>query len=254
VIDAGGLTAPADLAERVDVEELARLLGYPKARRMTPAVVDLVEQSRGWYREHGDPWILARTVGVERLAGDTVSLASGVTLTSRELVGRLETTASTFVVVAAVTAGPEVDVSTARLWAEGRPDEAYVLDRFGVAVAEYLAGWVAGRLAELARAADSAAALPAYSPGYDGWNLTDQVRLLRCLRQGSSPVPDWFEVLPSGMTTPKSSLVALFGVTADRALAAAVTGPKCRWCSRSPCSFRRARYGPAPLRQPTATT
>ena len=250
---------PADLAERVDIEELARLLGYPTARRMTPAVVELVEQSRGWYRGHGDPWMLARTVGVERLAGGTVSLASGVTLTSRELVGRLEVSAATFVVVAAVTAGPQVDAYTTRLWAEDRPDEAYVLDRFGVAVAEHLAGWVAGRLAELARAAGSAAVLPAYSPGYDGWTLTDQAHLFRCLRNDPSPIPDWLDVLPSGMTTPKSSLLTLFGVTGDRKLATVVQGPKCKWCSLSPCGFRRARStsttsGSDSLRRAAATT
>ena len=51
---------------------------------------------------------------------------------------------------------------------------------------------------------------------------------------------DWLEVLPSGMLRPKSSLLAVFGITRDlEASEAAWRRNRCSWCALTECGFRR---------------
>jgi hypothetical protein len=238
MIAAGPLALPGDLATRVDPADFARLLGYPDRRLPAGRVRELAARSRSWYAREGRPWALLRPLAVTEIRKSRVHLEDGTELASARLARRLGGAAS--VVVAAVSAGPEVDAESARLWQEERPDAAYCLDRFGAAVTEYLAALTARHL-RTASAESGVAALPGYSPGHDGWPLTQQVVLARCLLHGGDVTPPGpFEVLDSGMIRPKNSLLALFGLTRDRDLAAKAWGRgKCSWCSMARCAFRQ---------------
>jgi len=241
VIALGALTPPPDLAQRVEETEYARLLGYPDGRIPASRVAELAAASRAWYGAHGRPWVRARAHRIARIAGERIELGGGETLTSGRLAERLAGGGATGVVAAAVSAGDEVDDRSAGLWRDERPDEAYFLDRLGAAAAEHLAAWIGARLREAA-AGVALAALPAYSPGYPGWALEEQRTLARCLEGDGRPAPPGgFEVLASGMTRPRSTLLAAFGLTPRRAAAeAAWERHKCSWCSLAACGFRRA--------------
>ena len=85
--------------------------------------------------------------------------------------------------------------------------------------------------------------MASYGPGYTGWALGQMVQVGRCLDgdgDGDGDGDDRFEILESGMIRPRSSLLAVFGVSPD--LDAADRSWKrsgCRWCALADCEFRR---------------
>lgn len=241
------LPVPLDVVRRIDEAELARLLGYPDRRIPPGRVADGVEEAGAWYREKARPWALARQIAIERIDDAEIELANGETLASTVLAKRMATAEATAVAVAAVSAGGEADRQSARLWDEDRPDEAYFLDRFAAAVVEHLAAWAGSHLRS-GLDADGLGLLPSYSPGYHGWDLEQQGRVARCLTGGDATTNEAFEILDSGMIRPKSSLLAVFGITRRRdAAEAAWRRDACGWCSLTSCGFRRVRVSSSPL-------
>jgi hypothetical protein len=96
-------------------------------------------------------------------------------------------------------------------------------------------------------------AVPHYSPGYTGWDISDQGKLFDLIMAGmAQPLPEPLEVLPSGMLNPKKSLLAVVGLTARTSQNFAL--PRlvpCEACSFSPCQYRRAPYRHSPMESPT---
>ena len=241
MISPGPLHLPPDLASSVDERDYARLLGYPKKRIPEGAISKLAATSRRWYQEHGGPAAFACALEIVEIAAARIDLAGGLVLSSPVLAGRLRAGEATALIAAVVTAGPEVDDRARDLWNEERPDESYLLERFGVAVAERLAVWTADELRH--RVVENGRdLLPGYSPGYDGWPLEDQPALFSALagNEGRGPIGE-LRVLDSGMLTPKSSLLAVFGVTSRPELAERLWNRhKCSWCSLESCGFRHS--------------
>lgn len=230
----GSLPVPPDLAHRLPEESYAALLGYPEGILPDGRAEALARASRQWCEEHAAPWAYAAGVAIERTTPDRVDLASGPSLSSARLAGRLAEIGADRLIVAVVTAGAEVDAAAAEHWREERPDEGYFLDRFGAALAIRLGAWAAEHLRAVAQGAGLDLG-PGYSPGYDGWDLADQVRVARLLPDP----PGALEVLESGMIDPKNSLLAVFGAT-DRPRAAERQWQRhrCSWCSLSGCGLR----------------
>jgi hypothetical protein len=83
------------------------------------------------------------------------------------------------------------------------------------------------------------AVLPHYSPGYPGWDVAQQSRLLGLLKTARS-LPGNLEALESGALLPKKSLLAVFGLTRQtdgvRRLTELVA---CESCSLPACQYRR---------------
>lgn len=222
----------------------ARLLGYPRERLPEGRVGRLADDSRAWFRERASPWASARTLAVSKL-GDDVELDGGTVLGSSTLAGRLRRAGSNSLAIAVVSAGAEIDLQSAGWWESDRPDEAYFLDRLGAAAVRQLARWAADALREQA-SHSGLDVLPGYSPGFEGWALTDQQPLADCLDRSSTPAG--FEVLSSGMMRPKNSLLAVFGITGRRDLAASAWNRhRCSWCSLADCRIRRGAFQPARL-------
>ncbi|HUL53297.1 MAG TPA: hypothetical protein VLT83_07810 [Opitutaceae bacterium] len=225
--------------------EYRRLLGFPRAHVLGERARELAAWARDWYAGHGRPWIYLRVADLE-VTGDTLHF-DGVEFRSRQLHGHLRQADARRVVLAAVGAGRSCEDHARRLWQEGKPDEYFFLEIFGSAVVEHLVAAASGRICARAEG-DGLIAVPHYSPGYTGWDLTDQSKLLALIRgDRPHPFPETVEVLSSGMLRPKKSQLAVFGLTArtPEALASARLVP-CRNCSFSPCQYRRARYRHAP--------
>jgi hypothetical protein len=237
---------PADLAARIAEADYARLLGYPDHRIPAGRGRRRAAEARAWYATQGSPWAFARRIAVAALSPEEVVLADGAHFESRILASRLLEAAAPAVVVAAVSAGSEVDERAELLWRRARSEEAYFVDRFGAAVAEHLADWLAAELRAAAKLGGPTV-LPAYSPGYAGWNLAQQPTVAASLLSpGADRPPGPFEVLGSGMMTPKNSLLAVFGLTERRGLAdRAWTRHRCTWCGLAGCGFRSRIAGTA---------
>lgn len=225
--------------------DLQRLLGYPRDHVPGDRSHELSAWARGWFAEHGRPWVYLREARLE-LSQDQLRL-DGVEFHSRQLHDHLTRSKATRAMLVAVSAGAECEERARQVWEESKPDEYFFLETFGSAVVEHLTASTSGRVCDLA-ARDGLIAVPHYSPGYSGWDVVDQRKLFDLIAQGATkPFPGPLDVLSSGMTRPKKSLLGVFGLTArtPQALDAARATP-CENCSFSPCQYRRAPHRSAP--------
>ncbi len=228
----------------VDVleSEYRRLLGYPRSAALSERAQELAGWARAWYRAHGQPWVYAREVADLELAGDVVRL-EGAPFRSRRLRALLEQAGAYGAVLVAASAGNAIEQEAQRLWRDEKPDEYFFLEVFGSAVVECLVTMAGARLCDWAETS-AMAVLPHDSPGYPGWDIGEQGRLLDLLRQGSKqPLPGGMEALESGALRPKKSQLAVFGLTrhAERVRRLTELSP-CQTCSYTPCQFRRAPH------------
>jgi hypothetical protein len=223
--------------------EYRRLLGYPRSRELDGRAQALAEEARAWFAAHGRPWVYAREASsLELLDGDVLRI-DGVRFVSPRLHATLSEARSERVVLAAFSAGPELECEAQRRWLAERPDEYFFLEIYGSAVVERLATVTGARLCAAADA-QSLVALPHYSPGYDGWDLTEQARLLELVRgTGAGTLPGPLEVFDSGMLRPKKAQLAVFGLAPQRVgLPSVAELVPCENCSLPRCVYRRAPY------------
>jgi hypothetical protein len=227
----------------VQPAEYGRLLGYPPRRELDERAQALADQARAWFAAHGRPWVHAwETARVDLLDGDALSI-EGVRFTSPRLRGALAEANAGSVVLAAFSAGPELECEAQRLWLAERPDEYFFLEVYGSAVVERLATVTGARLCAEADAR-GLVVLPHYSPGYSGWDILEQERLLKLVGAGESgQLPGSLEVLASGMLRPKKAQLAVFGLAPQRAgLRSVAELVPCENCSLPRCVYRRAPY------------
>jgi hypothetical protein len=221
----------------VQAAEYHRLLGYPPGHVLDGRSRELADWAREWYAEHGRPWVYAREAGSVGTDGASVNI-EGVRFPSAALRRRLEKAAAGSAVLAAVSAGPEIEREAQKLWREERPDEYYFLEVLGSLVVERLTTMTGARLCAWAEGREMAV-LPHYSPGYPGWDVAQQSRLLGLLK-GAGNLPGNLEALESGALRPKKSLLAVFGLTRHtdgvRRLTEMVA---CESCSLAACQYRR---------------
>ena len=236
----------AELAAAVPEGEYLRLLGLPRGRTLEGDLLDRANGAHDWYARHGRPFVATRRVGVQTLGPTSVALETGGKLESKALADRLREGEAHALLALAASAGPEVAEETKHLWASDRPDEAFFLDRFAVAVTERLVFWAS---ATICRASEPAkeTLLPHLSPGCGHWDLADQHRLMALLtgeEDGTMLGP--VQLLPSGALHPQHSLLAALGVT--HRTFANTPEALCRSCDLDPCAFRRAPYTTSTLR------
>lgn len=228
----------------VQSSEYLRLLGYPPNFVLEGRARELADWARAWYAERGRPWAYAREFG-DSAVGDGAIAVGGERFHSEALRRRFEQASADRAVVAAVSAGPELEREAQKLWTEERPDEYYFLEVLGSAVVERLTTTTGGQLCAWAEGRGMAV-LPHYSPGYPEWDIAEQSRLLSVLK-GAGPLPGCLETLESGALRPKKSLLAVFGLTrmteGVRRLSELVA---CESCSLTGCQYRRVPFAVAP--------
>lgn len=241
----------AEIAASVSQRELLRLLGMPRGRVLEGDLLDRASGARDWYARHGDPFVAWRRVAIstplrDGSGTDLVRLEDGSELRSTVLAQRLEAGTAHALVALAASAGPDVAGEIKHRWADERPDEAYFLDRFAVAVTEHLVFWASGALCRAA--APSGETLLAHlSPGCGHWDLADQHRVMALLtgEKGHLGTDETvrlgpIEMLPSGALHPQHSVLAVLGVTHRKGTT--TLEDLCRACDLDPCAFRRAPF------------
>jgi hypothetical protein len=233
-----------DTSPSVEVapDEYRRLLGYPQGREPEGRAAELAAWARAWYTERGRPWIYTRQIRDLGIEAAGVGL-DGDRFASARLARLFSDARAESAVLVAVSAGEELERTSAALWREEKPDEYFFLEIFGSAVVEHLV-MVAG--ARLCAWGDGLplAVLPHDSPGYPEWDIAEQPRLLARLRAGAGiQWPAAIEALESGALTPKKSLLAVFGLTShvDRVRRLTTLVP-CQSCALAGCQYRRLPY------------
>jgi hypothetical protein len=221
--------------------EYNRLLGFPSGFVFDGRVRELADWARSWFAEYGKPWIYARPAGFQ-LANDRLKI-NGSILDSKRLHDQLLDAQAHEAMLVVVSAGKECEERARQLWQDGKPDEYFFLEVFGSAVVEHLVATAGARICAWAEQ-NGMAVLPHYSPGYSGWDVSDQISLFDLIQQNQGqPFPQDIRVFDSGMLQPKKSLLAVFGYT--RCLDKLRSLPKlvpCENCSFSPCQYRRTPY------------
>lgn len=217
---------------RPDVEvpeaEYLRLLGYPRGHSLSGRAAELALQTRAWYRQHGRPWMYGREVALAEIE-----------VRGERLERMLRQADARSAIVGAVSAGPEAEEEAQRLWREEKPDEYFFLETYGSAVTEHLTTTLGARLCAWAEARGTSI-LPHDSPGYPGWSVAEQPRLLALVER---KLPGPLATLESGVLRPKKSLLAVFGIAPDPASLDRLTdGVPCVHCSYQRCQYRRNVY------------
>lgn len=236
-----GMTEIHEMPPMVEDAEYLRLLGYPRGHVMPERAQDLAQEARAWYADHGRPWFYLRRCRTERLAQETI-LLGGTSFRGLGLAGEVADGAGAFVV--AVSAGLEVDAHAQRLWHERRPDAYFFLETYASAVVEGLLRAVRQRLGLWVRGCGMALGA-GVSPGFPGFDLGQQERLLGMIRAGArGGLPGHLEALSTGMLRPKKSLLAVIGMAkgarerAGRGNCGGEAG-LCERCSLTRCAYRR---------------
>ena len=226
-----------ELAESFPAEEFNRLLFLPRSKQLEDDLLDRATGAREWYATHGHPFVAYTRVNISNVETPEIVLANDVRLRSVQLAERLQKGDAHALVVLAASAGTEVADQVALHWKEGRPDEAFFLDRFAVGITEQLVRWSSAFLCREAEPAQETL-LPHLSPGCGHWDLADQHRLMSMLTTGTQLGP--LELLESGGLHPQHSVMAALGVTHHKF---SIT-PRdiCSGCDYNPCAFRRAPY------------
>lgn len=235
------LDVPSMVARDIGEGEYRRLLQWPADREMTPEVSERAEQARRWYEEYGEAVVHLRLFEIQDCTGVSVQLERGESLRAPALARRLRDAHACALVIAAVTAGPEVDRETALHWRRGEVDEAYFLDRFGASVAEHLIGRTRAELCQRLEP-EGLAVLRNLGPGHTGWPTEDLPRVARLLAHPDGTLPSPLSVLDSGMLLPKCSAITAFGLTREIDHPEVNDAVPCEVCDLGGCRFRRRPF------------
>ena len=226
----------------VQESEYKRLLGFPAQYELAGRTKELADWARRWYAEHGRPWVYALQMHGLALVDGHVRI-SGTTFSSKRLSEQLAEAQADKAVLVAVSAGKQCEEKALQLWKEDKPDEYFFLEVYGSAVVEHLIAGAAYRICDWADQ-HHLAVLPHYSPGYPGWDIADQNRILGLIRQQMKcEFPEEIRVMDTGMLQPKKSLLALFGITPHLEKVDRPTRLiPCENCSLPSCQYRRVPY------------
>jgi hypothetical protein len=229
-------------AVNVELAEYKRLLGYPADYEFDGRSQELIDWAANWYRQHGRPWVYARQVKGFSFDESGLKLEAQ-SFHGHELLRNLNDADADGMIVAAVSAGPELEAAAQQAWREEKPDEYFFLEMYGSAVVEHLVTMAGAQFCAWGEGMQRGV-LPHYSPGYGDWDIAEQVRLGEIIGCGTNPaLPGPLEVLESGMLRPKKSLLAVFGLTSAVEHAKALAGLlPCERCSFRSCQYRRKPY------------
>lgn len=226
---------------QVSEEDLKRHWGLPSSFDIEGAMLESKDWVLNWYQNHPSAWICLKSVPSFEWIPDGVRIGD-ISLKSAVLKEKFLSAGVDHLVVAAMSAGLAPEKEAAHWWKEGYPDRYYFLETTASAQVEDLsrqAGVLICRWAEK----ENKVALPAYSPGYRGWETVEQVKLHRLWKTLCPEFPESLDVLDSGMLYPKKSKIAVYGITsATHRVKETAQTVSCKICPEIRCSMRREPY------------
>ncbi len=226
----------------VQESEYLRLLGYPRDHVLEGRPRELADWAVRWHCENGRPWIYVHYFDGIDLSENGFRI-QGTSFTTKYLRDQLNLAAATSAAFVAISAGRECEQMAQQLWREGKPDEYFFMEMYGSAVVEHLVTLASGRICGWAEQ-NGFAVLPHYSPGYPGWDISEQAKLWQLIRSSANGAfPGELDVMNTGMLHPKKSLLAFFGITRDITKARQFQHLiPCENCSLNACQYRRTPY------------
>lgn len=230
----------------VQEDEFKRLLGYPENHELKGRARELADWTRQWYNENGKPWIYASKVDDLDFAEGKLKIG-GTELASRKFRDMLKQGYAFCAMIVIASAGEECEKKAHQYWIEGKPDEYFFLEVYGSAVVEHLVVSAGAKFCYWAEE-NSLSILPHYSPGYPGWEVTDQKHLFNLIKfKSGQKLPGVLEVFETGMLYPKKSMFAVFGISKSLNIQPKLSELiPCQSCAMFSCGYRKIPYKKPP--------
>ncbi len=210
-------------------ERYFRRLGYPASYDPPMHVEELMDWSEIWFKENANPWVgfieLDVTIQNEQL------FFNGLLIDSPKLLKRYKKYSVKKAILIASTAGDLADAKCKELWADDITDQSFFLDAYTASFAEALIAHAAQTIKEWAFK-KGFQTLSRYSPGYPGWPLQEQQKLMQLAHNQHHNIP--IQINESSILSPQKSQLSVIGLyEGDEER---VIEPACQNCSLLDCA------------------
>jgi hypothetical protein len=197
--------------------------------------VDGLSGDVAWAREHvqmlGRPQAATRTLAVENVESDGISLEGGIRLESEKLPAFFDGAESA--ILMAITIGPLVEAEVDRLFGENQPVKALVLDAAGSALLHRATSQVHHKLFIEAHQSGykTGACL---GPGGAHWDLSGQRAIFKSL-----PLDEMgFRLLSSCFMYPRKSSTRVMPIGRNLKVVSTPEESHCKYCTNKYCLAR----------------
>jgi hypothetical protein len=221
-----------DIALAIDPDEVLRFQGYKRGVDVpSPDVRALFDEALALGQALMEPRAVVRWSGLRGGGGDRLVLDDDLVFTVPDI-GR-SWGAVTEVAGAVVTIGGALEQRVRELWDARELPLAAMLDSVGSGAVESLAEWVNDRLCHegIERGLRVTNRI---SPGYGGWDVSEQPRLFRLVSGG----PVGVALNDACFMTPEKSITLLVGAGPDARVDHYFS--QCARCWMAGCAYRRA--------------
>jgi len=224
-----GVKAKGSISVKIDKNEVLRYLGFKRGRtKEDKRVKDLINYTIEDVVEVIKPRYAFDTFRIKKEPQGIVADDTNLVIDCSAVVRLLDT--SRYITIMVVTVGKELETLIDRLFKEGKFTEGSIADAVGSEAVEKAADAVNDIVKE--RAAEMGYHITKrFSPGYGGWNLKVQRKLLEL----SGGCDIGVTVNENDMLVPRKSVTAVIGWTRE---GQENLSHKCTYCSMNSCGFK----------------
>lgn len=215
----------------VDQEHFMRRLGFPSDYELPEHMEETMEMTTTWYEEHGQPWLGIYEIDVT-IDGEEVRFDEEL-VESEKIYKRFVKYGVNKAVIILATAGLKSDERIKELW-EDYPDQSFFLDAYAASVTESIVNFAVDYIKSWSTLKGQKS-LSRYSPGYIGWNLTQQKVLMDAIMKKQDNIP--VELTDSALLFPLKSQISVVGLH-NKDVDQKKIEMVCSTCSFMKCSCR----------------
>jgi hypothetical protein len=221
-----------DIPLAIDADEVLRFQGYQRGIDVPgPDVRALFDEAHALGQRLMEPRAVVRWSSVDEAADDRLTLTGGLTFTIPGIAGTWGAIGE--VAGAVVTIGGALESRVAELWEARELPLAAMLDSVGSGAVESLAEHVNDLLCQQG-IARGVRVTNRISPGYGGWNVSEQPLLFHFV--GGAPIA--VELNDACFMTPEKTITLLVGAGPDARVDHYFS--QCARCWMAGCAYRRA--------------
>ncbi len=222
-----------DVKIDLTMDDLLRVHGVGQAKnKINKKALDNYRQLLDEALNLIDPVYIYRSLSVAEVGENHLTVETGHRFGVRIMAKLMRT--ATRVYFMCCTIGPRLEQRVAEYRANGFPAKAYILDSIGSLAVDMLALEGCRMVEEIAEAEGLSSSV-ALSPGYLGWELTDQRKLFQILEPSKIGV----SLTDTCIMTPLKSTTQAIGLGPGLGGKSKVT---CDYCSlKARCNFRKSK-------------
>jgi hypothetical protein len=221
-----------EILPNVKDQELAKLLGSRKGRKLSPSLRKKVKTLKDKTSRIIKPRIHFKKHKIQQISRGGIQLGDDTSLKSPKLSRTMQGSQEVVCFVGTIGRGIEKEIK--RLVNKKRLSEAYVLDAMGSVLVENLVDQFQSHLDQHYKAQDKALGLR-FSPGYCDWPVTEQKKLFELLEAQKAGV----ELTESCLMQPRKSISGIIPLfPCDNGLEQSDYNP-CLECKKLDCTARR---------------